>query len=95
MALAMLHTIPGRPEQSRRVDKSGGNWCRGGEVGKGPEEGIACAGRARAILSEMSYELPAVLAPGGPVPMLSAWTDTCLLSSRLTLVSVLLDVTFA
>ena len=67
----------------------------GGEVGKGTEEGIACAGRARAVLSEMSYELLAVLAPGGPVPLLSACTDTCLLSSRLTLVTVSLDVTFA
>lgn len=64
-------------------------------MGKGTEEGIACAGRARAVLSEMSYELPAVLAPGGPVPLLSACTDTCLLSSRLTLVTVSLDVTFA
>lgn len=64
------------------------------EVGKGTEEGIACAGRARSR-SEMSYELPAVLAPGGPVPLLSACTDTCLLSSRLTLVTVSLDVTFA
>lgn len=64
-------------------------------MGKGTEEGIACAGRARAVLSEMSYELLAVLAPGGPVPLLSACTDTCLLSSRLTLVTVSLDVTFA
>lgn len=64
-------------------------------MGKGTEEGIACAGKARAVLSEMSCELPAVLAPGGPVPLLSACTDTCLLSSRLTLVTVLLDVTFA
>lgn len=71
MALVRFHTIPGRPEQRRRVDESGGNWCRGGEVGKGPEEEIACAGRARAILSEMSYELPPVLTPGGPVPLLA------------------------
>ena len=41
-------------------------------MGKGTEEGIACAGKARAVLSEMSCELPAVLAPGGPVPLLSA-----------------------
>ena len=71
------HTWQARAEQDRG-EEPGGNWCRGGEVGKGKEEGKTCIGRTRAVLSEVSCGSPVGFAPGDPVPLLSGCTDTLL-----------------